>query len=158
MASILPTAPRLVFTVLEPLSLVAGFFGPMISPEWFLAEQIAGSPQQGITRNAQMVVYQLANIYLLMALVGIGVLYATTESRVVRNYLIALAIGDLGHVGITYYVMEHEKAIDIANWTSVTWGNIGFTAFLFFFRLAYLFGLFGQDRQSRPVKQGKKSN
>jgi hypothetical protein len=106
---------------------VAGFFGPMISPEWFLAEQIAGSPQQGITRNAQMVVYQLANIYLLMALVGIGVLYTTTESRVVRNYLIALAIGDLGHVGITYYVIEHEKAIDIANWTSVTWGNIGFT-------------------------------
>ncbi|KIN07677.1 hypothetical protein OIDMADRAFT_140216 [Oidiodendron maius Zn] len=158
MALVLPTIPRIVFTVLEPLSLVAGFLGPFVSPEWFLAEQIAGSPQQEITQNAKMIAYQLGNIYLLMALVGVAVLYTTTEAKVVRSYLIALAIADVGHVGITCYVMEYERAVDIAHWNSMAWGNLGATGFLFFFRLAYLFRLFGPDRQPIAVKQGKKSN
>lgn len=106
---------------------VAGFLGPFVSPEWFLAEQIAGSPQQEITQNARMIAYQLGNIYLLMALVGVAVLYTTTEAKVVRSYLTALAIADVGHVGITCYVMEYERAVDIAHWNSMTWGNIGAT-------------------------------
>jgi hypothetical protein len=109
---------------------VAGFFGPFVSPEWFIAEQVAGSSQQAITKNAALVAYQLGNIYLLMAMVGIGVLYATTEPKVVRNYLVALALGDIGHVGITCYVLEYERAIDIANWNPMTYGNIGFTVSL----------------------------
>lgn len=106
---------------------MAGFLGPFVSPEWFLAEQIAGSPQQEITQNAKMIAYQLGNIYLLMALVGVAVLYTTTEAKVVRSYLIALAIADVGHVGITCYVMEYERAVDIAHWNSMAWGNLGAT-------------------------------
>jgi hypothetical protein len=106
---------------------IAGFSGPFVSAEWFLAEQIAGSPRQELTQNAKMVAYQLGNVYLLMALVGIAVLYTTTESKVVRSYLTALAIADIGHVGITCYVMEYERAIDIASWNSMAWGNIGIT-------------------------------
>lgn len=106
---------------------MGGFLGPFISPEWFINEQVAGSSQQEITKNAIMVAYQLGNIYLLMGMVGVAVLYATTDPKVVRNYLIALAIGDVGHVGITCYVMEYERVIDIANWNSLAYGNIGFT-------------------------------
>jgi hypothetical protein len=106
---------------------VAGFLGPFLSPEWFVAEQIATSPIQDINQNTKMIAYQLGNLYLLLAMVGIAVLYTTTEPKVVRNYLIALAIADVGHVGITVYVMEYEKAIDFANWNSLAWGNIGAT-------------------------------
>lgn len=45
-----------------------------------------------------MVAYQLGNIYLLLAMVGVAVLYSTTEAKVVRNYVIALWIADIGHV------------------------------------------------------------
>jgi hypothetical protein len=105
---------------------VAGFAGSVISPEWFLAEQVA-SPLQDITQGSKMVTYQLGNLFFLLAMIGIAVLYTTTEARVVRNYMVALAIADIGHVAITCYVMEYEKTVDIANWNSMAWGNIGAT-------------------------------
>ena len=56
-----------------------------------------------------MVALQLGNIYLLLAMVGIAVLYTTTEAKVVRNYVIALWLADIGHVAVTGYVMEYER-------------------------------------------------
>ena len=70
---------------------------------------------------------RLGNIYLLLAMVGIAVLYTTTEAKVVRNYVIALWLADVGHVVITGYATPYEKLIDVANWNAITWGNIGAT-------------------------------
>lgn len=68
-------------------------------------------------------------------MVGIGVLYSTTEAKVVRNYVIALWIADIGHVAITCYGMEYAKLADIANWNPMTWGNIAATvSFAYFVR------------------------
>jgi hypothetical protein len=80
-----------------------------------------------VSANAKMVALQLGNIYLLLAMVGIAVLYSTTEAKVVRNYVIALWLADIGHVAITCYVMEYKRMVDIGNWNSMTWGNIGAT-------------------------------
>lgn len=74
-----------------------------------------------------MVAYQLGNIYLLLAMVGVAVFHSTKEAKVVHNYLIALAVADIGHVAITCYGMEYERAVDIGNWNSMAWGNIGIT-------------------------------
>jgi hypothetical protein len=60
-------------------------------------------------------------------MVGIAVLYTTTEAKVVRNYVVALWLADIGHVVITGYVTPYEKLIDVANWNALTWGNIGAT-------------------------------
>jgi hypothetical protein len=60
-------------------------------------------------------------------MIGVAVLYSTTEAKVVRNYVIALWLADIGHVVITCYVMGGEQAIDIANWNAMAWGNIGAT-------------------------------
>lgn len=38
-------------------------------------------------------------------MVGVGVLYTTTEAEVVRNFLLACAIADMGHLYVTYAVM-----------------------------------------------------
>lgn len=101
---------------------------PFISPEWFVAEQIASSPlDKQLTANVTMLAYQLGNIYLLLAMAGVAVLYSTTEAKVVRNYLVALWIADIGHVAATCYVLEYERVVDIAKWNSMTWGNVGVT-------------------------------
>jgi hypothetical protein len=101
--------------------------GPFISPEWFISEQIAHTPLTAVTDGAKMIAYQLGNIYLLLAMVGIAVLYTTTEVKVARNYVVALWLADIGHVGITCYVMGYERTIDIAKWNAMAWGNIGAT-------------------------------
>ena len=60
-------------------------------------------------------------------MVAVGVLYSTTEPKVVRNYVIALWIADIGHVVTTGYVMGYEKFVDFANYNPTTWGNVGAT-------------------------------
>ena len=45
----------------------------------------------------------------------------------VRNYLFALWIVDISHVGITGWVMGYDQFIDVANWNAMAGGNIGFT-------------------------------
>lgn len=119
---------------------MGGFLGALISPEWFITEQIASSPLKPVTPNAQLVAYQLGNVYLLLGLVGVGVLHATTESKVVRNYIIALWLGDIGHILLTYIVLQPEKFLDIANWNAMTWGNVGVTVSITSFRLHALRG------------------
>ena len=58
-------------------------------------------PPAKLTPNTRLVAYQLGNVYGLLAMVSIAVLYTTTEAKVVRNYLIALWIADIGHVAAT---------------------------------------------------------
>ena len=35
-------------------------------------------------------------------MVGVSVLYTTTEANVVRNFLLACAVADIGHLYVTY--------------------------------------------------------
>jgi hypothetical protein len=74
-----------------------------------------------------MLSLQLGNLYLLMAFVGIGILYYTTDPTIVRNYVIALALGDVGHLVTTYMGMGHEGFVDLTGWNGNGWGNIGAT-------------------------------
>lgn len=94
-------------------------------------------------------------MYGLLALVGLGVLYATTEPKVVRNYVIALAIGDVGHLIVTGLGLGWEGFLDVRGWNDMAWGNVGVTAGLLVTRVGYLMGLFGEDRVA-GIK-GKKS-
>ncbi|TAQ83494.1 hypothetical protein B7494_g8182 [Chlorociboria aeruginascens] len=155
MTTTLPPIPKFVFTVLEPLSLVAGFMSPFIDADWFINEQIANSHLEDISDNARVVAYQLGNIYLLLAMVGIALLYTTTEPKVVRNYLIALWIADLGHVAVTYQGLGYSNFVDVGGWNTMTWGNIGATLFLFAVRSVYLLGGFGPDQCLSPAKEKK---
>ncbi|KAI1815425.1 hypothetical protein GGS20DRAFT_543713 [Poronia punctata] len=129
MASRLPSFPRTVFTVIEPISLIAGCLGPLIDADWFIASQIDDGPGANVasSENARLVALQLGNAYGLLFLVGVAVLYTTTELRVVRNYLIALLIADITHVGLTCQGLGYDRAVDVAGWNAVTWGNVGFT-------------------------------
>ncbi|KAF7937903.1 uncharacterized protein EAE97_007699 [Botrytis byssoidea] len=148
MASILPLFPKFVFTVLEPISLVAAFTVAMISPEWFIQEQVVISRHLPISDNARAVALQLGMVYLLMAMVEIAILGGTQEAKFVRNYLFACLLGDIGHFVVTYRVLGWERVGNVTQWNSMTFGNIGVTVFLFLTRSAYLLGLFGSHKKS----------
>ncbi|KAI1747471.1 hypothetical protein F4782DRAFT_552049 [Xylaria castorea] len=158
MASRLPSFPRTVFTIVEPISLVAGCLGPLIDVDWFIASQIDNPALPASSGNARLVALQLGNAYGLLFLVGVAVLYTTSELKVVRNYLVALLIADITHVGLTCWGLGYDRAVDVAGWNAVTWGNVGFTIFLGLTRTAYLLGLFGRDAAAAVRASSKKES
>lgn len=56
-----------------------------------------------MTSDAQIVTLQLENLYLLLALHGVFILNTTTDLRVVKAHVFALAIADVGHMGATVW-------------------------------------------------------
>ena len=126
---------------------IAGWGAAYLDTENFVADQLpASSPLDLVpaTANAKVVAMQLGNTYLLLALLGLFILNTTIDSRVVKAYILALAIADIGHVVPTLWMMGWENAISVGNWNSMAWGNIGATVFLFVTRIAYLLGIFGK--------------
>ena len=156
MASILPPVPRLVFSILEPLSILGGVVGAVFDPKSFVAAQLPATSQDmasyALTPTNRVLVLQLGNMFGLVGMIGVGLLYATNEPKVIWNYQIACAIGDLGHVAAIYSTMGHTDFVDVAKWNVVVWASVGFTAVLFTFRVLYLAGLLGEDR---PVQDAK---
>ncbi|MCJ1309504.1 hypothetical protein MMC25_003164 [Agyrium rufum] len=151
MARALQGIPYVIFAVLEPISLVAGWLSAWFDTANFVADQYP-SPSNYISptsANAQIISYQLGNLYLLMALMGLSVLNITNDPRIIRAYLIVLAIGDLGHVGPTAWVMGWTRVSDVATWNAMAWGNIAATVFLFVNRMAYVCGLYGGSSKSK---------
>ncbi|KAM5346840.1 hypothetical protein ACJ41O_009845 [Fusarium nematophilum] len=155
MASTLPVFPRVVFTIIEPISLVAGFLPAVIDPAWFIREQAAQKELLAASENSIIVARQLGNLYLLLAFIGIAVLSTTSENKVVRSYLVALWLGDVGHIGFTCYGLGWEMLMSPVGWNAMTWGNIAMTVFLMITRSAYLMGLFGPD--CVPASRAKKT-
>ncbi|ERT00294.1 hypothetical protein HMPREF1624_03665 [Sporothrix schenckii ATCC 58251] len=160
MASRLPIIPRLVFTVIEPISLIGGCVPALFATDWFVREQIAEGPLApviGLSDQARIVAQQLGNAYGLLFMVGIAVLYTSTELKVIHNYLVALLIADVGHVGLTIIALGTERFAAVGDWNAMTWGNVGFTTFLAVMRISYLLGLFGQDKLTAiPASEKRK--
>ncbi|KAH7020030.1 hypothetical protein EDB80DRAFT_214639 [Ilyonectria destructans] len=146
MASSLPTVPRVVFTIIEPISLVAGFLGAIADPAWFVAEQIPQTEPVVITENSVVLALELGNLYLLLAFIGLAVLNTTSEIKVVRAYLVALWLGDIGHILFSSYGLGKDMLLNPAEWNAMAWGNVAMTVFLLLMRSAYFLGLFGPDR------------
>jgi len=110
---------------------VAGAVGAVFSPEWFISQQIDQAGRHvPATASGLLVARQLGNCYFLAFLVALAVLYTTNELAVVRNYLKALWIADITHVGLTLYALGYERSLDVAAWNAMAWGNVGVTVSL----------------------------
>lgn len=107
-------------------SSIAGWAGATLDPSWFVREQTS-TPSITVDDNSRLVALQLGNCYGLLFLAAVAVLYTTTELKVVRNYLIALWIADIGHIAVCYVGLGFERFVDVASWNSMTWGNVGVT-------------------------------
>lgn len=132
---------------------IGGYLAPMLDTSSFAASQVPSITPTPFTSTTQILALQLGNCYGLIALIAIGVLYSTSEAKVVRNYLIACAIADIGHLWVTYIVLGYTNFVDVKGWNSLAWGNIGFTAFLFVTRIGYLIGILGKDRIVASLKK-----
>lgn len=153
MSTIFPPLPRLIFTILEPLSLLAGYLAPLLSTPHFVSSQVPSALPSALTPINRVLALQLGNCYGLIGLIGVGVLHATNEPKVVRNYIIACAIADVGHLWATYAVIGRQAFVDVGSWNDMAWGNIGITAALLVFRVLYLMGFLGQDRVVKSAKK-----
>ncbi|KAL4863784.1 hypothetical protein BDV12DRAFT_22400 [Aspergillus spectabilis] len=158
-STIFPTWPYIVFAIFEPITLIGGWLCPILDLQGFVADQIPSAtpkPKIDIHATSFALAYQLANVYGLLALIGMGVLHATSEPKVLRNYLIALAIADIGHVYVTYLAMGPELFFDVRGWNVLTWGNVGATGFLFVNRILYFLGVFGYAQTNSVVDKEEK--
>ncbi|KAI4149273.1 MAG: hypothetical protein LQ341_001364 [Variospora aurantia] len=153
MSTILPAFPRLVFTVIEPLACIGGYLAPILDTSFFAASQVPTITPTPLTSTTQILALQLGNCYGLIGLIAIGVLYSTSEPKVVRNYLIACAIADVGHLWVTYIVLGYANFVDVKSWNSIAWGNIGFTFFVFVMRVGYLTGILGKNKVATGAKK-----
>ncbi|KAK2781787.1 hypothetical protein FQN53_000315 [Emmonsiellopsis sp. PD_33] len=154
MSTILPLWPHIVFAILEPISLFAGFYVSLFNVEKFVVSQTPNSPTPAILPpSTQAIAFQLGNLYLLLLLAGIGILYSTSEPKVIRNYLIALAVADLGHIYATYLGLGFDDLINVRQWNDMAWGNVGASGILFLHRIAYLLGAFGDPKTPGDVKK-----
>ena len=90
-----------------------------------MAVPTGGAPAAG--DDARLVTLQLGNLYALLFMVGVAVLHTTSELRVVRSYLAAAAVADVGHVGLTCWMLGADRVLDVPSWNAMTWGNVGFT-------------------------------
>jgi hypothetical protein len=77
-----------------------------------------------ITENSIVLAWQLGNIYLLLAFIAVALFTSTTEIKVIRRYLVALALGDIGHIGWTAYGLGADRLNKPAEINLMTWANI----------------------------------
>lgn len=106
------------------------------------ARSLASTP---FPQQAQIFVYQLGNVYLLLALLALVCCWTTSRS-VARGYLAAVALADLGHIYAVYRVLGSETFWDVGQWNDMIWGGVGVSAFLHLNRLGTLLGVFGEVR------------
>ncbi|ELQ36178.1 hypothetical protein OOU_Y34scaffold00666g39 [Pyricularia oryzae Y34] len=106
---------------------LAGAIPAIAQPAWFIQEQITQHvpvPVVPSSEGALLVTRQLGNAFGLLAMCGVGVLYTTNEPKVVRNYLVALWIADIGHIALTYFALRHDRFMAFGSWNAMTWGNV----------------------------------
>ena len=101
-----------------------------------------------------MLAFQLGNLYGLLGLLGVLIFSLTSEPKVIKGWIFACLVGDVGHVVPTVLLMGWDRARDVASWNAMAWGNIGITVVLFTVRAMYLLGAFGAH--SSTVAAGKK--
>ncbi|PVI06064.1 hypothetical protein DM02DRAFT_715255 [Periconia macrospinosa] len=139
----LPFWPALIFTYLEPLSLIVGLHAACTDPADFVARQLP-SPSGPIPDHALVLSYTLGNLFLVVAALAVLCTAITREARVTKYYLAFGAIGDLGHIYASYAVMGREVFLNLNGYNDMMWGNIGISAFLHINRLATVLGVFGK--------------
>ncbi|KAF2654465.1 hypothetical protein K491DRAFT_693776 [Lophiostoma macrostomum CBS 122681] len=151
LGTVLPFWPALLFTYLEPIALLLGTNSAFSSPSAFVTTQTPSPTSLSekiapvtVPDGALILAYTSGNIFILLALLAVICTAVTRESRVAKAYLLAVAIGDLGHIYASWRVLGKETMLNFGGYNDMMWGNIGASAFLHVNRLATILGVFGR--------------
>jgi hypothetical protein len=102
------------------------------------------------TTQSLSLTLQLGNVFLLLA--GMAAICCfTNHAEIARRYLIAVAVGDLGHIYSVYVALGPEVFWDLNKWNQMVASNVGVSVFLHLNRLLTVAGLFGKLGSSASV-------
>jgi hypothetical protein len=152
----LPAAYTLFFLTIEPMSAVVGACCAYFQPDQYLfLTHAASAPEGTVPLSTNIVLTQLANLYLLFALNEALVLRTTSDLRVWSVLLFGLLVADFGHL---YSVSSLGPEIywKVTSWNAMDWGNIGFVYVGALMRIAFLSGV-GMGKAKRVSKAEKKA-
>lgn len=154
-----PTAYRLFFLYIEPVSaLVGAFFAHFRQDDYLLLTHAASAPAPGqIPIGTSIVLSQLANLYLLFTLNEALVLRSTSDLRVWKTVLFGLLVADLGHLWTVRQLgLDVYLPWNFARWNAIDWGNIPFVYLGASMRAAFIsgVGMGGRGTEAKKAKKG----
>lgn len=76
----------------------AGFVFAILKPEAFVAQQLPDTELVALTPAQTVITWQVGNMFGVLTLMSIAILWESTEPSVVKRYFCALLVGDIGHV------------------------------------------------------------
>jgi hypothetical protein len=136
----IPTYYRLFFLTIEPISALLGAYFAHFQPQAYLQlTHAASAPQNHIPIGTQVVLTQLANLYLLFAINEALVLRSTSNLRVWRTLLFGLLVADFGHL-FSVFKLGSDVYWRVQYWSAMDWGNVAFVYVGALTRIAFLCG------------------
>ncbi|KAJ6513502.1 hypothetical protein DFH09DRAFT_999097 [Mycena vulgaris] len=139
----IPLLYKLFFLYIEPISALAGAYYAAFRPEDYLRDlSLAGArpASSTLTTQSNMVLLQLANLYLLFALNEHLVLSSTNSLKTWRRLLFGLLVADFGHL-ISMAPLGVDVFWRVGDWNAMVWGSVGFVYAGASMRMAFLAGL-----------------
>ncbi|KZM24762.1 hypothetical protein ST47_g4094 [Ascochyta rabiei] len=143
---------RLVFLYLEPVSILAGAVQAYFFQSAYLTLTHASSAPSLVPLSTSIVLTQLANLYLGLAMTEALVLRVTAEYSVWRALIVVLLIADVGHLYSVLPLGFSRAFLQWWNWNAIDWGNVGWVYFLALTRICMLLGI-GFDRSRAPGRK-----
>lgn len=162
MSAAIPFFPyRLFFLYIEPISALLGAYYAAFKPNEYLRDlslnvvpsSSSAASSSPLTTQTNMVLLQLANLYLLFALNEHFVLSSTSSLVTWRRLLMGLLIADFGHL-VTMAPLGSEVFWSVWNWNAMVWGSVGFVYMGATMRLCFLSGIgLANATESRRQKE-----
>jgi hypothetical protein len=91
MASALPTFPRYIFCIIEPVALILAFTITSVSPAYYVFGQSKLTSPLSLAPSETTLTYQASNLFLLIAIIELYVFHSTNDIKVAHALLTALA-------------------------------------------------------------------
>lgn len=149
----IPFFYRLTFLYLEPISILMGAVQACFFQSAYLRLTHASSaPSVVVPVSTSIVLTQLANLYLGLAITEALVLRVTTEYSVWKALIIVLLIADVGHLYSVLPLGFSRAFLQWWNWNAIDWGNVGWVYFLALTRISMLLGIGFGRRQASGLK------
>ncbi|KAM7188597.1 NADP-dependent alcohol dehydrogenase 6 [Rhypophila sp. PSN 637] len=135
-----PFLYRMFFLLLEPISALAGAYLAHLRKSDYLRLTHAASSPDVIPLGTDVVLSQLANLYLFFAMNEALILRATNDLRVWKRLIFCMLVADFGHL---YSIRDLGPQVywNVASWNAMDWGNVFIVYLGALMRLAFLFNI-----------------
>ncbi|KAF2125883.1 hypothetical protein P153DRAFT_369883 [Dothidotthia symphoricarpi CBS 119687] len=144
---------RAVFLWLEPLSILTGaVYAHFLQHTYLTLTHSATAPPTSsilVPISTSIVLTQLANLYLGLAILEASILRASSDVKVWKTFIIALLVADVGHL-YSVRLVGTWVYWQFWHWNAIDWGNVGVVYFLAVTRICMLSGIgFGGDEERK---------